>query len=72
MTKEVGPGSANIGYASTDQDPLGLGVDDQTYFYEASYAYPVNDALTVTPGLAIVDTDAGESTVAAVKATFAF
>ena len=72
LTKEVGPGSANIGYASTDQDPLGFGVDDQTYFYEASYAYPVNDALTVTPGLAIVDTDAGESTVAAVKATFAF
>ena len=72
LTKEVGPGSANIGYASTDQDPLGAEVDGQTYFYEASYAYPVNDALTVTPGLAIVDTDAGESTVAAVKATFAF
>jgi len=72
LTKEVGPGSANIGYASTDQDPLGAEVDGQTYFYEASYAYPVNDALTVTPGLAIVDTDAGESTVAAVKASFAF
>ena len=72
LTKEVGPGSANIGYASTDQDPLGLEIGGQTYVYEASYAYPVNDALTVTPGLAIVDTDAGESTVAAVKATFAF
>ena len=72
LSKEVGPGSANIGYASTDQDPLGLGVDDQTYVYEASYAYPVNDALTLTPGLSIIDTDAGESTVAAVKASFAF
>jgi hypothetical protein len=72
LTKEVGPGTAEIGYASTDQDPLGLEIGGQTYVYEASYAYPVNDALTVTPGLAIIDTDDGESTVAAVKASFAF
>ena len=42
------------------------------YLYEVSYAYPVNDALTITPGIAIVDTDAGETTTAAVKASFSF
>ena len=75
LTKEVGPGTAEIGYASTDMDPLELGdfMDVGTaYVYEASYAYPVNDALTITPGIAIIDIDAGETTVAAVKATFSF
>ena len=73
LTKEVGPGTFELGYTSTDMDPfLAQGVDDTTYLYEASYAYPVNDALTITPGLAIIDVDAGETTVAAVKASFAF
>ena len=73
LTKEVGPGTFELGYTSTDMDPfLAQGVDDTTYLYEASYAYPVNDALTITPGLGIIDVDAGETTVAAVKASFAF
>ena len=73
LTKEVGPGTFELGYTSTDMDPYTIqGVDDTTYLYEASYAYPVNDALTITPGLAIIDVDAGETTVAAVKASFSF
>ena len=31
-----------------------------------------NDALTITPGIAIIDVDAGETTLAAVKASFSF
>ena len=72
LTKEVGPGTAELGYASTDM-VTGLTTDGSTgYLYEVSYAYPVNDALTITPGIAIVDTDAGETTTAAVKASFSF
>ena len=72
LTKEVGPGTAELGYASTDTDPLTLGLTETMYLYEASYAFPVNDALTVTPGIGILDTEAGETTIAAVKATFSF
>jgi len=73
LTKEVGPGTAEIGYTSTDMDPYGIQIaDDTTYLYEASYAYPVNDALTITPGVAIIDVESGETTLAAVKASFAF
>ncbi len=72
LTKEVGPGTAEIGYVSTDTDPLTLGLTETMYLYEASYAFPVNDALTITPGVGILDTEAGETTIAAVKATFSF
>ena len=72
LTKEIGPGTAEIGYASSDMVVFDGQVDETAYLYEASYAYPVNDALTITPGIAIVDVDAGESTVAAVKASFSF
>ena len=74
LTKEVGPGTAEIGYASTDMaDTFTIGAPAETgYLYEASYAYPVNDALTITPGIAIMDVAAGETTFAAVKASFSF
>ena len=45
---EVGPGTFDIGlgtaanYADTDTE---------YYIYEASYAYPVNDSMTLTPGI---------------------
>ena len=72
LTKEIGPGTAEFGYASTDMLVFDGLVDETGYLYEASYAYPVNDALTITPGIAIVEVDAGETTVAAVKASFSF
>ena len=45
---EVGPGSVNIAAATT-----GLFADSvtETLIYEASYSYPVNDAMTITPGV---------------------
>jgi len=72
LTKEVGPGTAELGYGSTDMAIGGLVSADTGYIYEASYAYPVNDALTITPGFAIIDLEEGETTVAAVKASFSF
>jgi len=72
LTKEVGPGTAELGYLSTDMIAFPGMAGETGYAYEASYAYPVNDALTITPGLSIVDVDAGETTIAAVKASFSF
>ena len=72
LSKEVGPGTAELGYLSTDMIAFPGMAGETGYAYEASYAYPVNDALTITPGLSIIDVDAGETTVAAVKATFSF
>ena len=72
LTKEVGPGTAEIGYASQDMDSFAAQNGETNYVYEASYAFPVNDALTITPGIAIVDQEAGETTQAAVKASFSF
>ncbi len=77
FTKEVGPGTLEVGYGSTDMDPFAVGIPvltttETVYLYEASYAFPVNDALTITPGIGIIDTDLGETTVAAVKASFSF
>ena len=72
LTKEVGPGTAELGYLSTDMIAFPGMAGETGYAYEASYAYPVNDALTITPGLSIVDIDAGETTIAAVKASFSF
>ena len=72
MTKEVGPGTFELGYASSNMDPTGFGIQDTIYLYEASYSYPVNDALSITPGVAIMDTEEGVLTLAAVKASFSF
>jgi len=67
---EVGPGSVNIAAATT-----GLFADDvtETMIYEASYSYPVNDAMTITPGVFIEEVDGGDDlTGVAVKTSFSF
>jgi len=67
---EVGPGSVNIAAATT-----GLFADDatETLIYEASYSYPVNDAMTITPGIFIEEVDGGDDlTGVAVKTSFSF
>ena len=65
---EVGPGSVNVAAATT-----GLFTDAQTEYmvYEASYAYPVNDGLTITPGVFLKEAATDETGVA-VKASFSF
>ncbi|MDC3046825.1 porin [Prochlorococcus sp. AH-736-A21] len=66
---EVGPGSVNIA-AATDK----LYADNQTEYlvYEASYSYPVNDAMTITPGIFFQEKAAEDLTGIAVKASFSF
>ena len=66
---EVGPGSVNIA-AATDA----LYADSATEYlvYEASYSYPVNDAMTITPGVFIQETSGDDLTGIAVKTSFSF
>ena len=68
---EVGPGSVNIAAATTK-----LFADDATelLIYEASYSYPINDSMTITPGVFIEETESGKDdlTGVAVKTSFSF
>ena len=65
---EVGPGSLDLGMGTTgnfkDSDP-------EYYIYEASYAYPINDGMTITPGVYIRE-GATDETGFAVKTSFSF
>ena len=69
---EVGPGSVSVGLGTqanyADSDPEYL-------TYEASYSYPINDGITVTPGVYIKEaTTAGtdDDTGVLVKTSFSF
>ena len=66
---EVGPGSVSLGAATA-----GNFVDGAPEFmtYEASYSYPVNDGLTITPGVFIEETAGADLTGIIVKSSFAF
>ena len=67
---EVGPGSVSVGAATA-----GNFTDAQTELmtYEASYTYPVNDGLTITPGIFIEETNGTDDlTGIIVKSSFAF
>ena len=65
---EVGAGSLDIGLGTTANFADG---DPEYYTYEASYAYPLNDSVTITPGVYIVE---GETDVTGVglKTSFSF
>ena len=65
---EVGPGSFDIGMGTTGNFADG---DTEYYTYEASYAYPVNDGITITPGVFIKE-GATDQTGIAVKTSFSF
>ena len=65
---EVGPGSVNVAAATTG---LTADADPEYMIYEASYSYPVNDGMTITPGVFIVE-DTTDDTGVAVKASFSF
>ena len=65
---EVGAGSVNVAAATTGLVAEGA---DEKMIYEASYSYPVNDAMTITPGVFIVE-DTTDDTGVAVKASFSF
>jgi len=74
---EVGPGSVNIAAATQNSaNGNGLFADSATEYmiYEASYSYPVNDSMTITPGIFIEETASGSDdlTGVAVKTSFSF
>ena len=66
---EVGPGSVSVGAATA-----GNFTDTATEYmtYEASYSYPVNDGLTITPGVYIKETSGDDLTGILVKSSFSF
>jgi len=66
---EVGEGSLDLSVGTTGNFADG---DEEYYMYEASYAYPLNDGMTITPGVAYAETEDGDVTVFAVKTSFSF
>tara|TARA_B100001057_G_scaffold236031_1_gene236333 strand:- start:426 stop:1535 length:1110 start_codon:yes stop_codon:yes gene_type:complete len=66
---EVGPGSLDVGMGSTGNF---TSADPEYYIYEASYAYPVNDGMTITPGVFIREQSGDNQTGIAVKTSFSF
>ena len=66
---EVGPGSLDVGMGTTGNFADG---DEEYYIYEASYAYPVNDGVTITPGVYVREQSGDDQTGIAVKTSFSF
>ena len=67
---EVGAGSLDIGMGTTDNFADGA---TETYIYEASYSYPINDGMTITPGIYIREGgSSADQTGVAVKTSFSF
>jgi hypothetical protein len=64
--EEVGPGSVSLGMASTDTS------EDDFYQYELSYSYPLNDGMTITPGVFITETAGDDQTGVVVTTSFSF
>ena len=67
---EVGPGSAGVALGHTTREG-----SDEEYMYEAYYAYPVNDGMTVTPLVFVKEnatTGSDDTTGAMVKTSFSF
>ena len=66
---EVGPGSLSLGMGTTANF---TDDDDEYYVYEASYAYPVNDGMTITPGFYTKELSGDDETGIIVKTSFSF
>jgi len=65
---EVGAGSFDIGMGTTANFS---DTDTEYYIYEASYSYPINDGMTITPGVYIKE-GTTDDTGFAVKTSFSF
>ena len=66
---EVGPGALSLGMGTTGNF---TDDEDEYYVYEASYAYPVNDGMTITPGVYTSEAEGGDTTGVIVKTSFSF
>ena len=65
---EVGAGTFDIGMGTTGNYASS---DTEYYTYEASYSYPINDGMTITPGVFIQE-GTTDKTGFAVKTSFSF
>jgi hypothetical protein len=66
---EVGPGSVSLG-AGTSANYTDA--ETEYMIYEASYSYPVNDGLTITPGVFVEEKSGDDLTGIIVKSSFSF
>ena len=68
---EVGPGSFSVGLSTTANF---TDAQEELYVYEASYTYPINDGMTITPGVFISESAgaADDLTGFIVKTSFSF
>ena len=67
---EVGPGSVSLGLSSNENFRSD---QTETYTYEASYTYPINDGVTITPGIFTKEVaSADDETGFIVKTSFSF
>jgi len=66
---EVGAGTFDIGLATSANY---ASADTEYYTYEASYSYPINDGMTITPGVFIQEGETTDKTGFAVKTSFSF
>ena len=64
--EEVGPGSVSLGMASIEL------AEDDNYQYELSYSYPLNDGMTITPGVFIAETAGDDETGVVLTTSFSF
>ena len=70
ISSEVGPGEFSVGLSSTANF---ADSDTETYQYEAAYSYPINDGMTITPGIFIKEVNnADDETGIIVKTSFSF
>ena len=66
---EVGPGSVSLGAATSANYASSA---TEYMIYEAAYSYPVNDGLTITPGVFIEEKSGDDLTGVIVKSSFSF
>ena len=68
LTTEAGPGSLSLGLSTQE-----LADDhDDNYMYELAYSYDVNDGMTVTPGIFIIEDADDDEFGAVVTTSFSF
>ena len=68
---EVGPGSVSLGLGTQTNY---LDSETELLTYEASYSYPINDGMTITPGVYISEAASGtdDDTGVLIKTSFSF
>ena len=66
---EVGPGSVSIAAGTSGNTHSS---ETEYMIYEASYSYPVNDGLTITPGVFVEEKSGDDLTGVMVKSSFSF